>query len=138
MINFKKHPDDLTYKISIMPNRLSIFKFLPDGTLLLLAEELNRELFIKWIHLLRHPINTQEDFMFKKRKPFNLARALAGDPVVNGEDKKIVEIHFFRNVKSEFPVAAVVEGENRIDTHTIYGQFDMGGQSKFDLFMAPK
>jgi hypothetical protein len=69
-------------------------------------------------------------------KPFNLQRALAGDPVVDGNGSKIDEIFYFSKTSSLYPVICSINGEPI--RFTIDGWFEhVAPGSPFDLFMAP-
>lgn len=73
-------------------------------------------------------------------KPFNLEEALAGKPVVNKQGRKVIQLHYFPNIKSNFKVMAHIEnnfGENNfgVDTFTINGRYS-DDISELDLFMA--
>lgn len=70
-------------------------------------------------------------------KPFNLERALAGDPVITRDEKKVSEIHYFSTARGSAPLIAIIEG--------VYFWFseegkywESGSLSTHDLFMAPK
>lgn len=69
-------------------------------------------------------------------KPFELELALAGDPVVTRQGKKIIEIHYFKN-RRERPVLYLVEPNNQY----LFGatkEGKNGHHEDHDLFMAPK
>jgi len=76
-------------------------------------------------------------------KPFNLERALAGDPVVTRDGRTVTEIYHFKTCTDTRPVTAVIDGFRL--------EFSIGGLFKpnvdhdaalfvhyADLFMAPK
>lgn len=69
-------------------------------------------------------------------KPFNLAEALAGKPVVNRDGKKVVHIAD-TGFDIEYPVAYIVEHHAQNFPYFIRrnGTY-VSGSSKFDLFMA--
>jgi hypothetical protein len=69
-------------------------------------------------------------------KPFNLERALAGDPVVTRDGKPVTQLTLF-NISGRFPLVGVVDNSNESWTPT--GLLCANGQTScFDLFMAPK
>lgn len=69
-------------------------------------------------------------------KPFCLADALAGKPVVSKKGKKVVELHLWKTF-TRFPLEAVLEGEEFSREYTKDGRFyDSGVLSNDDLFMA--
>ena len=73
-------------------------------------------------------------------KPFNLERALAGDPVVTRDGQKIIEIIHFKK-RNKFPVLALFDYENTIKAYCengIYCNSLSECDNKYDLFMAPK
>jgi hypothetical protein len=78
-----------------------------------------------------------------KLKEFNLERALAGDPVVTKDGRKILDIHLFTDAleKVAYPIYALVDENERyskrIESFTKYGAYSFE-QNDFDLFMAPK
>ncbi len=71
-------------------------------------------------------------------KPFELQKALAGDPVVTRDGQKVTEISILNTLNSNQNVFAVIDGQ--------FYQFTKNGKySKYenmeyclDLFMAPK
>ncbi len=68
-------------------------------------------------------------------KPFNLERALAGDPVVTGDGRKVLELHLFKTLH-RFPIVAFVEGDFGLSTYTQDGKSGSSSNSPYDLFMA--
>lgn len=68
-------------------------------------------------------------------KPFNLEEALAGKPVVNKQGMKVIQLHYFPNIKSNFKVMAHIENNFGVDTFTINGRYS-DDISELDLFMA--
>ncbi len=70
-------------------------------------------------------------------KPFNLERALAGDPVVTRDGRKVIDIYHFKFDKNNRSVAYQVENNQTIDWATTYGRNNGHLESEFDLFMAP-
>jgi hypothetical protein len=43
-------------------------------------------------------------------KPFDLERALAGDPVVTRDGRKVTEIHYFKTLEDRYFILAVIDG----------------------------
>ncbi len=68
-------------------------------------------------------------------KPFNLERALAGDPVVTRDGRPVTQIAKF-DIKHPYPVVITIGGD--ISHYTIDGRFFEGSESCGDLFMAQK
>lgn len=68
-------------------------------------------------------------------KPFNLERALAGDPVVTIHGKKVINIVHLKEAKEDFQVIGVEEGGN-IHIVRVDGRLHDGSESAF-LYMAP-
>jgi hypothetical protein len=70
-------------------------------------------------------------------KEFNLEAALAGEPVVTRDGQKIIEIHYFKYVKSKFPLVVHIENNSSVDHYTIKGKWtDDFENEELDLFMA--
>jgi hypothetical protein len=72
--------------------------------------------------------------MFKTMKPFDLVRALAGEPVVMRNGTKVEEFHYFETAPDRFKVVVVSGGSFYF--YNTSGQVE--GTSYSDLFMAPK
>lgn len=73
------------------------------------------------------------------KKPFNLERALAGEPVITRDGKKVTELTHFKTLHpaSEHPLTGVLDG--RRETFRLDGTFGLTPRrSEYDLFMAPK
>ena len=68
-------------------------------------------------------------------KPFNLEKALAGEPVVTKQGDKIIQLHYFPNLGSEFKVIAHREHSFSVDTYKIDGSYG-DKQSELDLIMS--
>ena len=69
-------------------------------------------------------------------KPFNLEKALAGEPVVNGRGVKVTEIVYFNTVDQRLspPVIAILDGVSR--GFTIDGiHYEGHPNESIDLFM---
>ena len=70
-------------------------------------------------------------------KPFNLQKALAGEPVVTRDGQKIIEIHYFKYVKTKFPLVVHIENNSSVDHYTINGKWTEDFENEeLDLFMA--
>ena len=69
-------------------------------------------------------------------KPFDLEKALAGEPVVSKEGRKVIQLHYFPNIKSNFKVMVQLENAFGVDTFTIHGKYSDGISSQLDLVMA--
>ena len=70
-------------------------------------------------------------------KPFNLEKALSGEPVVNGSGVKVTEIVYFNTVDQRLspPIIAVLDGVSR--GFTIDGiHYKAHPSESIDLFMA--
>lgn len=75
--------------------------------------------------------------MNKNLKPFDLERALAGDPVITRDGRSVQEIHHFKYDKSEWCVGVVIDGgywRYCMDGSTCRAYNSPEGR---DLFMAP-
>ena len=70
-------------------------------------------------------------------KPFNLERALAGDPVVTRDGREVTEIYYFETCIKPYPVAAISNGIVRVYTKRGSALAD-DVPDPLDLFMAPK
>jgi hypothetical protein len=69
-------------------------------------------------------------------KPFNLEKALAGDPVVTRDGQKVTGIYHFEKSKTGFPVIAHIEGKYGLDSYAINGKWTDGVlPHELDLFM---
>jgi len=68
-------------------------------------------------------------------KPFNLEKALAGEPVVTRNGEPVSEVHYFETVTRQYKVFAVVTGE--VQSYTESGRYTLRVEHAFDLFMAP-
>jgi hypothetical protein len=67
-------------------------------------------------------------------KPFDLQKALAGEPVVTKQGDKIIQLHYFSNLGSEFKVIVHKEHSFSIDTYKINGMYGER-ESQLDLVM---
>lgn len=70
-------------------------------------------------------------------KPFDLQKALQGDPVVMRDGRKVLEILAFKTPGVTNPVRAVTAGGG-VFQFSPEGNYYMAEQSSNDLFMAPK
>ena len=68
-------------------------------------------------------------------KPFDLQKALAGEPVVTRDGREVTQVTSF-NAKSAFCLAAVVDGA--IVNFTWNGKHSLSSESNHDLFMVAK
>lgn len=69
-------------------------------------------------------------------QPFNLERALAGDPVQTKDGKPVTQLVLFNEVDDNYPIRAVIDG--CIHSITVCGKFwGNNSESGMDLFMAP-
>jgi len=68
-------------------------------------------------------------------KPFNLKKALAGEPVVTRNGLRVSEIHLFETYRNNHPVVAVVE--NELTRFNLDGKYWLSTMDKdiHDLFM---
>lgn len=75
----------------------------------------------------------------EKLKPFNLERAIAGDPVVTREGRKVLEIYYFKKIKHSQPVVCVLEDMEDCRFYTTDGLYSLCGDyvESLNLFMAP-
>jgi hypothetical protein len=69
-------------------------------------------------------------------KKFNLERALAGEPVVTRNGKKVTELHLFKNEILIQPLYGTIEGVNDVLYWTTKGIYNPTKESSWDLFMA--
>jgi hypothetical protein len=67
-------------------------------------------------------------------KPFDLQKALAGDPVITRDGVPVTEIHHFKTRKDEFNVIGVYKGIFRSFKEN--GGFGLNSDSPMDLFMS--
>lgn len=76
----------------------------------------------------------------KKLIPFNLERALAGDPVVTRDGRKVLQIAYFPNMTEDRRVAVHIEGLNYLLVVSGNGICFLGekAEAEDDLFMASK
>lgn len=70
-------------------------------------------------------------------KPFDLDKALAGEPVANKQGDKVTDIHYFSGVKTQWKVVAHIANNSSVDTFTIDGRYS-DGESRLDLVMAER
>ena len=67
-------------------------------------------------------------------KPFDLEKALAGEPVVTRSGVPVTEIYHFKTSRDRFPVRAVVNGG--LSSYNTDGRWGITHTNN-DLFMAP-
>lgn len=76
-----------------------------------------------------------------KLKPFDLQKALAGDPVVTRDGRKVLKVAHFPECAG-WEVAVHIEGDKNLTAMPQSGRYLAGrgkaGDSEYDLFMAPK
>jgi hypothetical protein len=69
-------------------------------------------------------------------KPFDLTKALAGEPVITRSGKEVTDLHLF-NIREDYrPLYGVVDKE--VESFTKQGEYLDGEESELDLFMAPE
>ena len=68
---------------------------------------------------------------------FNLERALAGDPVVTRDGRKVTQLVKFETESGGILLGLDV-GNDYVDSWLIDGRYRDGGECGADLFMAPK
>jgi len=68
-------------------------------------------------------------------KPFNLERALSGDPVVMRNGEKVIAIYYLKEAESEQKIIAIRE-DGRYAFLFDGGKYYTESQSNLDLFMA--
>lgn len=70
--------------------------------------------------------------------PFNLERALAGDPVVTRDRRKVIRTNC-TDIDVRRPVVVLIEYDDRLTAYTLTGCYRVDGrEDNYDLFMAPK
>lgn len=74
-------------------------------------------------------------------EPFNLEKALAGDPVVTRTGENVTQIHLFdakdmQGAHACYPVYGILKG--RVTSFTEKGTYNIKEGNDFDLFMKPK
>jgi len=67
-------------------------------------------------------------------KPFNLEEALNGKPVITRDGLKVKEVYLFKNRKSRYCLACLIEDDD-IETFTKEGEYFKGKTNILDLFM---
>lgn len=75
-----------------------------------------------------------------KYEPFNLEKALAGEPVVTRDGREVSHVMVIKAawVSRKYPVAAVIV-DGKVYSYTEQGRYHTDGKpSRFDLFMKPK
>jgi len=84
---------------------------------------------------------TQHTFINLKKKnnmkPFNLERALAGEPVITRNGKKVTELLLFKSGKLIQPLFGIIEGEEGYFCFNKDGMYNISStEASYDLFMA--
>jgi hypothetical protein len=69
------------------------------------------------------------------RKPFDLEKALAGEPVVTGDGRKVLELKLFKS-QIDNPLVCLIEGREGLVSVRSNGLAMC--DHDYDLFMAPK
>jgi len=69
-------------------------------------------------------------------KEFNLESALAGEPVIARNGKKVTELHLFKNAKLIQPLYGTIEGDEDVLCWTTNGIYTSIKETSWDLFMA--
>ena len=70
-------------------------------------------------------------------KPFNLEKALSGEPIVTRDGRKITDFYYFKNIKTKFPIIVQIENSTSVDHYTIKGTWaEDFNTTNPDLFMA--
>jgi hypothetical protein len=73
----------------------------------------------------------------KKRIPFNLERALAGDPVVIRGGKEVTELTLFKGLATNYPLNGVINGA--LKNWTVEGKWLISEPDhSHDLYMKPR
>lgn len=67
-------------------------------------------------------------------KPFDLQKALAGEPVVTRGGRKVEELRWYEGCSPDYPVRGTVA--RSVLSWTVKGEQDQGDESVLDLFMA--
>jgi hypothetical protein len=69
-------------------------------------------------------------------KPFNLDKALAGEPVVTRDGRKVLDLYHFKDVKTKFSLVVFISGNSSVDHYTIHGTWTEDFENQeLDLFM---
>lgn len=72
-------------------------------------------------------------------KPFNLERAVAGDPLMTRDGRKVIDFHYFEKNSMKHPFYFHCENEEYfLQAADIHGKIFFERESPYDLFMAPK
>lgn len=69
-------------------------------------------------------------------KPFDLEKALAGEPVVTRDGREVTQVTKFDLIDDVYMIHAVIYGD--LESFTLNGEYSKGKESELDLFMAPK
>lgn len=71
-------------------------------------------------------------------KPFDLERALAGDPVVTRDGREVPWLAYCHEAHVSQRVVALIKGSRELDFFNTNGRATPYAEHKNDLFMAPK
>lgn len=74
----------------------------------------------------------------KKLIPFDLDRAIAGDPLITRDGRKVIKFHYFACEDLHCPIVAHIENELRLTVYWKNGKYYSDYKMDCDLFMAPK
>jgi len=69
-------------------------------------------------------------------KAFNLERALAGEPVITRNGKKVTQLHLFKSATLIQPLHGIIEGDEDVLSWTTHGIYNIFRETSWDLFMA--
>jgi hypothetical protein len=69
-------------------------------------------------------------------KPFNLEKALEGDPVITRDGRKVTDIHYFRIKDLDASVMVGIDN-TELKSYDTNGKYYQNNDSYYDLFMAP-
>jgi len=68
-------------------------------------------------------------------RPFNLEEAIEGKPLITRGGKKVLDFHYFKAIKGNSKIYALIEGNNYPITFHIDGMFAQNIKTEDDLFM---
>jgi len=74
----------------------------------------------------------------KKLIPFDLECAIAGDPLITRDGRKVIKFHYFSGDDLQYPIVAHIDGEDRLYEYVKDGEYYPNIPTECDLFMAPK
>lgn len=74
--------------------------------------------------------------IYRTRKPFDLLKALAGDPVVTRKGIPVNNLHLFKDKDIDQPLCGIIKDQIEITAWNVCGQFlQVIGGHDYDLFM---